>query len=159
MIHSRGESGGVRRPECTLLMPLASESLLPALDIYMIRRDSLCRVSQCQPGEGMGWSCGSCILGRTRHSRLNLATDRIVLRNPSLCSGFPPISRPIYLLSQETLSFTSKFSQGKAVKLTHRHVCLTSKAQRRLCYAALLQQKLSGTHLSINNKYPFLPSL
>lgn len=94
-----------------------------------------------------------------RHSRLNFATDRIVLRNPSLCSGFPPISRPIYLLSQETLSFTSKFSQGKAMKLTHNHVCLTSKAQRQLCYTALLQQKLSGTHLSINNEYPFLASL
>lgn len=64
-------------------MSLASESLLPAPDIYMIRsrRDSLCRVSQCQPGEWMGWSCGSCILGRTRYSRLNFATDGIVLRN------------------------------------------------------------------------------
>ena len=95
LIHSRGGSGGAQRPECTLLMPLASESLLPALDIYTIRsrRDSLCRVRQCQPGEWMGRNCGTCILGRTRRSRLNLATDRIILRNPSLCSVFPSISR------------------------------------------------------------------
>lgn len=79
--------------------------------------------------------------GPESYSRLNSATDGMILRSPSLfvlCVP-PHLSDSIYLSLRSLIPSLVNFAQGRAVKLIHHQVCTSNETKDRLlCYAALL---------------------